>query len=167
MKGFGPQHDQGGMRKLLLAGTHLIALAIGFALGVYTLPILIAPPAPSAAEVAAQSDQATFKGRFRRDLKDSDALHWGEGAVSVSRASIAFAGELAPGPDYKLYLSPEFVETEADFKRLKSSMVRIGDVKTFRNFLIPVPESVDPGRYNTVIVWCETFSQFITAAKYQ
>ena len=41
------------MRKLLLAGTHLVALAIGFALGVYTLPILIAPPAPSAAEVAA------------------------------------------------------------------------------------------------------------------
>jgi len=30
-----------------------------------------------------------------------------------------------------------------------------------------VPEAVDPERYNTVIVWCETFSQFITAAKYK
>jgi len=155
------------MRKLLLAGTHLVALAIGFALGVYTLPILIAPPAPSAAEVAAQAGQAAFKGRFRRDLKDSDALHWGEGTVWVSRASIALAGELAPGPDYKLYLSPEFVETEADFKRLKPRMVRVGDVKTFRNFVVPVPEAVDPARYDTVIVWCETFGQFITAAKYR
>jgi len=155
------------MRKLLLVGSHLVVLAIGFALGVYTLPILIAPPAPSAGEVAAQADKATFKGQFRRDLKDSDALHWGEGTVSVSRTSIALAGELAPGPDYKLYLSPEFVETEADFKRLKPSMVRVGDVKTFKNFVVTVPEAVDPARYDTVIVWCETFSQFITAARYR
>jgi hypothetical protein len=155
------------MRKLLLAATHLVALAIGFALGVYTLPILIAPPAPSTADVAAEAAKASFKGEFRRDLKDSDALHWGEGTVSVSRTSIALAGELAPGPDYKLYLSPEFVETEADFKRLRPSMVRVGDVKTFKNFLVTVPENVDPARYTTVIVWCETFSQFITAAKYR
>jgi hypothetical protein len=155
------------MRKLVLVGSHLLALAIGFALGIYALPILIAPAAPSAAEVAAQADQAIFKGQFRRDLKDSDALHWGEGTVSVSRTGIALAGELAPGPDYKLYLSPEFVETEADFKRLKPSMVRVGDVKTFKNFVVAVPQAVDPARYNTVIVWCESFSQFITAAKYK
>lgn len=155
------------MRKLLLAGSHFLVLAIGFALGVYTLPILIAPPAPSGSEVAAVAAQATFKGQFRRDLKDSDALHWGEGTVSVSRTSVALAGELAPGPDYKLYLSPEFVETEADFQRLKAKMVRVGDVKTFKNFLVTIPDSVDPARYNTVIVWCESFSQFITAAQYR
>jgi Electron transfer DM13 len=155
------------MKRLLLVASHLVALAIGFALGVYALPILIAPPAPTASEVTAQADQALFKGQFRRDLKDSDALHWGEGTVSVGRASIALAGELAPGPDYKLYLSPEFVETEADFKRLKPGMVRVGDVKTFKNFLVTLPEGVDPARFTTVIVWCETFSQFITAAKYR
>ena len=137
------------------------------ALGVYFLPILIAPAAPSVAEVSSQAAQASYKGQFRRDLKDSDALHWGEGTVSVTRTSIGLLGELAPGPDYKLYLSPEFVETEADFNRLKTKMVRVGDVKTFKNFLVQVPESVDTSRYNTVVVWCETFSQFITAAKYQ
>jgi hypothetical protein len=46
-------------------------------------------------------------------------------------------------------------------------MVRIGDVRTFENFIVPVPESVDPARYNTVIVWCESFAQFITSARYQ
>ena len=76
-------------------------------------------------------------------------------------------GRLAPGPDYKLYLSPEFVETEADFARLKGRMMRVGDVKTFDNFVVRVPESVDISRYNTVIVWCESFGQFITAAKYR
>ena len=41
------------------------------------------------------------------------------------------------------------------------------DVRTFRNFVVEVPDAVDVERYNTVIVWCETFSQFITAAKYK
>ena len=156
------------MRKVLvLAVSYVLAAAAGFALGIYALPILTAPTAPTAAEVASQTKQATYTGQFRRDLKDSDLLHWGEGTVSVGRQSIAFVGKLAPGPDYKLYLSPEFVETEADFKRLKERMVRVGDVKTFENFIVTVPESVDPARYNTVIVWCESFAQFITAASYR
>ena len=155
------------MKKLLLLGSHLLAVAAGFALGVYFLPILIAPEPPSASQVGSQAAQAIFKGQFRRDLRDSDALHWGDGAVTISRTSIALSGELAPGPDYKLYLSPEFVETEVDFHRVKPMMVRVGDVKTFKNFLVALPESVDPARYNTVVVWCESFSQFITAAKYQ
>jgi hypothetical protein len=155
------------MKKLLLLTSHALALGIGFALGVYFLPVIIAPQAPTTAQVSAQASKATYKGHFHRGLKDSDALHWGEGTVSVSADSIALAGELAPGPDYKLYLSPEFVETENDFNRLKPSMVRVGDVKTFKNFLIAVPGSVDPTRYNTVVIWCETFGQFITSAKYK
>lgn len=153
------------MKKALLTLTHLLALALGFGLGVYTLPLLIAPEAPSAGEV--QASAATHQARFRRDLQDSDALHWGEGEVSVGPTAIGLVGQLAPGPDYKLYLSPHWVETEAEFRRLKPQMVRVGDVKTFRNFLVPVPPGVDIGRYTTVIVWCETFGEFITAARYR
>jgi len=152
---------------LLLIISHAVVGAVGFAGGIYMLPILIAPPAPAEAEVLEIASQAQFTSEFRRDLAGSDALHWGEGIVSVSRSAVSLMGKLAPGPDYKLYLSPEFVETEADFNRLKSEMVRVGDVKTFENFLVPVPESIDPAAYNTVVVWCESFGQFITAAKYQ
>lgn len=147
--------------------THAAALVIGFIAGVYMLPILTAPPPPSTTDVAAQAGGAEFKGEFRRDLEDSDFLHWGEGIVSVTRRSIVLLGRIAPGPDYKLYLSPEFVETEADFLRLKPRMARVGDVKTFDNFIVPVPDSVDPADYTTVIVWCEAFGQFITAARYR
>lgn len=154
-------------KKLLLATTHLITLAAGFALGIYLLPILVAPAAPTTAELASLMGPVVWKAQFRRDLKDSDALHWGEGAVSVGPKSISLVGKLAPGPDYKLYLAPEFVETEADFKRLKPHMVRVGDIKTFDNFLVLVGPGVDPAKYNTVIVWCETFGQFITAAQYR
>ncbi|MEJ2176047.1 MAG: DM13 domain-containing protein [bacterium] len=154
-------------RILVLVVSHASLAALGFAAGIYLLPILTAPRAPSAAELAASAGDATYSGRFRRDLKDSDFLHWGEGTVTVGRKAIALEGRVAPGPDYKLYLSPEFVETEADFARLKPRMVRVGDVKTFENFLVPVPASIDPGAYTAVVVWCESFSQFITAAKYR
>ena len=90
-----------------------------------------------------------------------------EGVVSISPTAISLTGRLAPGPDYKLYLSPEFVETEADFNRLRESMVRVGDVKTFENFVVAVPASIELKKYTAVIVWCETFGQFITAAKYR
>ena len=156
------------MRKwLVLAATHGTALLLGIGLGIYLLPILTAPAAPSAADVTAAAGKAEFKGEFRRDLKGSDFLHWGEGTVLVSRSAIALMGKIAPGPDYKLYLSPEFVDTGADFNRLKASMARVGDVKTFENFIVPLPANIDPKAYTSVIVWCESFGQFITAARYR
>ena len=155
------------MKKLLLLISHLIFAAGGFALGIYALPILTAPKAPSSAEMDAATAQASFKGEFNRDLAGSDFLHWGEGTVSVGDRFISLDGKVAPGPDYKLYLSPTFVETEAQFNQAKSTMVRVGDVKTFENFVIPVATEIEPKNYNTVIVWCEAFGEFISAAKYQ
>jgi len=152
---------------LLLAVTHIGALAIGFGLGIYTLPILIAPKGPTSDEVESAASAAEYKGEFRRDLKGSDFLHWGEGTVSVSRQAVSLMGKVAPGPDYKLYLSPTFVESEEDFFRVKESLLKVGDVKTFENFIVAVPASADVSQYNTVLVWCETFSEFITAAKYR
>lgn len=154
-------------KALLLAASHVTVAVAGFAGGIYALPILIAPDAPTVEEIKAASAQALFTGHFRRDLKDSDALHWGEGVVTIAPTAVSFVGKLAPGPDYKLYLSPEFVETEADFNRLKKAMVRVGDVKTFEGFVLTLPRDIDPGKYAAVVVWCETFGQFITAARYR
>lgn len=151
----------------LLLLSHGLAVAIGFAGGIYALPILIAPPPPSLADISAGAEGAMYSAEFHRDLEGSDAFHWGEGKVSIGRDTISLMGSLAPGPDYKLYLSPEFVETEADFNRLKSRMTLVGDVKTFTNFLLNVPAGVDPSGYTSVIVWCETFGEFITSAKYK
>ena len=155
------------IRTLILTGTHAAAIVTGFALGIYALPILTAPASPSVELVRAQAATARFQGEFRRDLEDSDALHWGEGTLLVGEDIIAFEGRLAPGPDYRLYLSPAFVETEAAFEALKPRMVEVGLVRTFENFMVTVPEGIDPGGFSTAIVWCESFGQFITAAEYQ
>lgn len=154
-------------KPVILLATHALVAAAGFAAGIYALPILIAPPSPPAAMLERLGAEALFTGHFRRDLKGSDLLHWGEGRVAIGRRAVSLQGELAPGPDYKLYLSPEFVATEADFLRLKPTMVRAGDVRTFRDFVVPLPAEVDPGAYNSVIVWCESFGRFITSARYR
>ena len=155
------------MRKLLLLVTHLVMLGIGFALGIYFLPILTAPKGPDQAALQAVTAEAMYKGRFERGLKGSDFLHWGEGEVRISKARIAHDGKLAPGPDYKLYLVKDYVDTREGFLKIKAQARRIGDVKTFDGFLIDVPADVDVSAYTTALVWCEAFSQFITAAKYR
>ena len=58
------------------------------------------------------------------------------------------------------------METEAAFIGLKPKMVQVGPVKTFENFIVPITEGIDPSAYNTVVIWCEAFGQFITAAQY-
>lgn len=156
------------MKKIFfLIVSHVTVALIGFGAGIYALPILMAPPAPEISDIRAAAAGTEYSAQFRRDLADSDFAHWGEGTVFIGQEAISLEGTIAPGPDYKLYLSPVFVETEADFIRLKSTMVRVGNVKTFENFIVPVPESIDPSAFSAVIVWCEAFSQFITAAQYQ
>ena len=156
------------MRRLLLGlVTHGAALAIGFGLGIYFLPILIAPDAPSAEVLQQQALTATHTAEFTRDLRGSDFLHWGEGKVSVTPTQIIHEGKLAPGPDYKLYLTPGFVEHEDEFNPLKPDALLIGDIKTFDGFILDLPEGVDLSGYDTAVVWCETFGEFITAAKYR
>ncbi len=155
------------LRWIMLLVTHGVVFAAGFALGVYLLPILTAPPSLDRAMLAETAKAAQFQTTFSRDLPGSDLLHWGEGTVSVTPEKIVHEGKLAPGPDYKLYLVPEFVDDEASFLKVKDKSVRVGDVKTFDGFLVDLPSGTDINSYNTVLVWCEAFGEFITAAKYR
>lgn len=156
------------MKKIfLLSVSHLMIGLAGFAAGIYALPILTAPDAPSTGHIARMAEAAVFRAEFRKDLEDSDFLHQGEGEVTVGESYITFAGSISPGPDYRLYLSPEFVETERGFAALKPQMAEVGRVHTFDNFLVAVPADIDVRQYNTVVVWCESFGEFITAAQYR
>ena len=60
----------------LLIVTHCVVGVVGFGAGIYVLPILTAPPSPSASEINAMSSQARYTAEFKRELKDSDTLHW-------------------------------------------------------------------------------------------
>lgn len=108
-----------------------------------------------------------FSGEFTRELKGSDFLHWGQGMVSITPSQVVHIGDLAPGPDYMLYFVPEFVEDEASFEVVKDSSLNIGSIKTFDGFIVDLPTNVDLAPYTTVLVWCEAFGEFITAARFR
>lgn len=154
-------------KTFLLLMSHAVVGFAGFSLGIYLLPILIAPAGPTQSQMNTATETVVFSGEFTKDLPGSDFFHWGEGKISVGREQIAFSGKLAPGPDYKLYLSPVFVDDEASFKANRANMVQVADIKTFNGFVADLPNNVVIDNYTTAIVWCETFSEFISAAKYQ
>ena len=154
-------------QKLLFFFSHLFVLAVGFGLGVYLLPILTAPKSLEISKIDNLQKEALYKTQFVRDLRGSDLLHWGEAEVTISNQIITIKGSIAPGPDYKLYLTNEFVEHEDEFLDIKNDAKYIAEVKTFKNFVIDIPSNIDINNYNTVVIWCERFEEFITAAKYQ
>ena len=154
-------------RVIVFLISHGLAMAGGVALGIYLLPILIAPEAPSDTEVAMVSSKAIFSAQFEKDLPGSDFLHWGEGELSISARRVSFTGKLAPGPDYRLYLTPQLVLDEQEFLAIKDQSAYVGDINTFDNFILDVPENINPAGFSAVLVWCESFGEFITAAAYQ
>ena len=154
-------------QKLLYFFSHLFVLAVGFGLGVYLLPILTAPKSLEISKIDNLQKEALYKTEFVKDLRGSDLLHWGEAEVTISNQIITIKGSIAPGPDYKLYLTNEFVENEDEFLDIKNDAKYIAEVKTFKNFVIDIPSNININNYNTVVIWCERFEEFITAAKYQ
>ena len=142
-------------------------LFFGFGLGVYFLPILTAPKSIDISEINEIENNSLFQTEFVRDLRGSDPWHWGEAKVTISDKKITVNGSIAPGPDYKLYLLSKFVEHEDEFLPIKDMSQYIAEIKGFENFVVDVPENVDVSKYNTIIIWCESFNEFITAAKYQ
>ncbi len=144
--------------------------AAGFAFGIYYLPIWVEEEGASETQVSVATKAAAYKANFKRDLKGSDGFHWGEGTLYLTQESdgqyyFTLDGQVAPGPDYKLYLVPKMVETEAEFFKIKAASLRVADIKSFTNFRVGLPQGANPMAFGAVVIWCEKFRQFITAGK--
>jgi len=95
-----------------------IGAAVGF--GLYFLPILTAGPGLDQAAVQALATSAEWRGRSVCDLLGSDALYWGDGTIMMNANKIWLDGTISPGPDYRLYLAPEFIDDGAGFLVIKA-----------------------------------------------
>lgn len=155
------------MKILFSITSYIITFVLGVTLGMYLLPIISAPPPPSQLELATHAQQALYQGVFKEDLPGSDFLHYSRGEVHLSNAMISFSGQVSPGPDYQLYLSNRFIDNKADFLSYQGTMTRVGSVNTFSGFMVKIPQGINIADFNTVIIWCESFEQFISAARYQ
>ena len=155
------------LKALLIIIMTLAIFAAGFIAGVYSLPILTEQPAPDIAVLKQHQGRSQFSASFKPDLKGSDRFHYGDGMVYLTNDAISMQGTLSPGPDYQLYLSRNFIDNEADFLAQKGTMQRVSGVRSFNGFKLVVPQGIDVSDYNTVVIWCESFEEFITAAQYQ
>ena len=158
----------------------LIGAVMGFAGGIYALPIIIAynnaqqtqSTAPKTKTVMMVNNSTvtnkTYTGTFNPDAKDSDFLHRGWGDITISDNTIRFHKnvQLTPGPDYRLYAIQTYTEQESQFLTQKPTAIEIAQIKTFNGEQsFPLPEGMDISKYQAILVWCEAFKQFITVAK--
>ena len=145
--------------------------SVGFALGVYFLPIIIASEGATEAQIVTAKENILARASFIRDLKGSDSLHWGDGELLISmedgQVYATLDGEIAPGPDYKIYLTPKFVEDEDSFIAIKQDSHKVGDITGFKNFRTILTVSNELNNYAAVVIWCEVFKEFITAGRVQ
>ena len=136
-------------------------------LGIYLLPILTAPVGPDQAVLQATEATALFKSRFARNLRVSDFVHWGEGDLRVRPTRLLTKGDLHRALTTSSTLRPSSWTLRKASSKIKGQSKRIGDVKTSDGFLLDVPPGADVAAYTTAVIWCEAFSQFISAAKYR
>ena len=87
--------------------------------------------------------------------------------IMANADQIWLDGEISPGPDYRLYLIPKYVETGVEFLQIKADSTEIGPIKAFENFALDIPADVEASNFLAVLIWCEAFGQFITAARLQ
>ena len=154
------------MRILFLIFSHGAVLGIGFALGVYFLPILTAPTSANLSQIEQVVANPVYKAEFKKGQRGNDFFHWGEGQLVITNNEIALKGKVAPGPDYKIYLTKKFVEHEDEFLPIKQNALYVADLKVFENFIVPLDKKINFEDYNTILIWCEAFKEFIASAKY-
>lgn len=151
----------------ILLVTHLGLFGLGFAAGVYYLPILTATQNATDKDVQMVKDSARYTGIFDKNQEGSNAVHWADGKLYVSKNEIAFEGTVAPGPDYKIYLTKTQANNKSSFLKIKDESLYIGDLKNFGNFKKTIPNGIDIDEYTTVQIWCERYGQFISSAAYK
>ena len=151
-------------QRLLLLFSHTLMLAAGFAAGIYLLPLLIAAAPPSDLELSVIEDDAVYVAEFSREHPSSDFLHWGAGKLFLSNHAAGFKGALSPAPDLTLYISSADIRTPEDFARERSGMKALGRIRSFNDFLVPFGQEHELTAMRSVIVWCDSFDQFITSA---
>ena len=74
--------------------------------------------------------------------------------IMANADKIWLDGEISPGPDYRLYLTPKYVETGAEFLQIKADSTQIGPIKAVENFALDIPADVEASNFPAVLNWC-------------
>jgi hypothetical protein len=144
----------------------ILGLAGGVALGFFAFPYIFPPP--PAAETLTEADAATrvvARGTFIH-ADPNDPVHYGSGSVTVYERAVFLEADfkVGPGPKYHVYLVPAGnIRGSGDVKG--QSFVDLGRLRSFEGSQrYEIPADVDPGKYQSVVIWCEAFGVLISPA---
>lgn len=132
-------------------------------------PFIFPPPiandaAPKPVDAAAPK-MISFE--FDKNAPGRDPIHWANGTGSVIKSAqgevlrLNSDFEAGPGPNFWVYLNTRAVGEEKDFNA-DAGRVKIAPLKSFKgaqNFILP--EGLDPAKFHTVTIWCESFGVYI------
>lgn len=163
--------------------THLFAFVgggiLGAAAGAFSMLIafpFLFPPAPAADAAPTPVASASVTGatfRFDETAPGRDSVHWANGTGKLIATDAGWVLRLegdfkaGPGPNYWIYLNTRPVGEEGDFTA-DPQRVRLAKLRAFegaQNYSLPA--EVDPAKFHTVTIWCESFSQYIGSGALQ
>ena len=139
--------------------------ALGLALGILVFPVLVDRPVPFGPSEAQPRGELVGRGTFiQADPRDPE--HWGSGRLSLHQGLLQLHDdfEVAPGPKYHLYLSPD-ADIGPHTPVYASMFVDLGPLRAFAGSqAYPIPPGVDVSRYPSVVVWSEQLQELISPA---
>lgn len=132
-------------------------------------PYLFPPPVTDDATSVALTVAAVTPIDFKLDENTlgRDPVHWANGSGAIIRTAqgnvLRLNGDFVagPGPNFWIYLNTSAVGEEKDFNA-DTGRVKIAPLKSFKgaqNFVLP--ENIDPAKFHTVTIWCESFGAYI------
>jgi hypothetical protein len=148
-----------------------VGLFAGLAIMLVAFPFLFPPPVVD--EPAPAASGASLPFTFDVHAPGRDLVHWADGSGSVIRTQAGWVLRIngdfraGPGPNYWIYLNTVPVGEEGAFRQ-DQQRVRIAALKSFRggqNYSLP--SELDPARFHTVTIWCESFGVYIGSAALQ
>jgi hypothetical protein len=150
----------------------LLGLASGAGAMLIAFPFLF-PPAVAAdapPQVIATATARPIALTFDRNAPGRDPAHWANGNGRIVQTEqgwvLRFEAdfEAGPGPNFWIYFNTRGTGEEKDFLA-DAGRVKVTPVKSFKgaqNYALPA--NVDPTRFHTVTIWCETFGVYIGSA---
>ena len=150
-----------------VAGAGAMLIAFPF---IFPPPVLNEPPPP--AEILAGPEAGRQKIAFEFDQKapGRDFIHWANGAGALIRTKQGWIlrldddFEAGPGPNYWIYFNTRATGEEKDF-RADADRVKFAPLRSFKGAQnYPVPMTIDPEKFHTITIWCESFGVYIASA---
>lgn len=152
----------------LIAGAGAMLIAFPF---IFPPPVLNEPPPAAAILAGPEAGRQKISFEFDQKAPGRDFIHWANGTGALLRTKQGWVLRLepdfvaGPGPNYWIYFNTRATGEEKDFLADKAR-VKFAPLRSFKGAQnYPLPMTIDPEKFHTVTIWCQSFGVYIGSAK--